>query len=278
MAMLSNKFLSMYPRTPSGATSLLDLMTEPSHRIAGNMLAVGFEADPAVVRAYVPEPLELDGSGLIFLVTFDAWVFSERNSTEFVSPERVNFTESFFWIPCDFEGERLHYMLYSWVNRDWLAYLGRQVGMPHKLAKVQLTNFHPSDPVYNGPAEGVRVCASVENVGLVHRTHVDLKRIYEPEELPFRMPRGGPGPRYVGHRYVYDVVEDRPALNDLVVHWGDDRTVGEIWGGEASLTFYEAENEEVLPFQPRRMVGGWWYTVRFDHATSPPKIIHRFGN
>ena len=204
--------------------------------------------------------------------------YSERNSTEFISPERVNFTESFFWIPCDFEGERLHYMLYSWVNRDWLAYLGRQVGQPHKLAKVQMTRFHASDPVYNGPAEGVRVCASVENVGLVNRTHLDLKRICEPEELPFPMLRGGPSPRYCGHRYVYDVVEDRPALNDLVVHWGDHRTVGTIWSGEPSLTFYEAENEEVLPFQPRRMVGGWWYTVRFDHSTSPPKVIHRFGN
>ena len=278
MALLSNKFLSMYPRTPSGATSFLDLMTEPSHRIAGNMLAIGFEADPDVVREYVPEPLELDGSGLVFLVTYDAWVYSDRNSTEFVSPERVNFTESFFWIPCDYEGERLHYMLYSWVNRDWLAYLGRQAGMPHKLAKVQMTRFHPSDPVYNGPKEGVRVCASVENVGLVHRTYVDLKRIIEPEELPFRMPREGPSPRYVGHRYVYDVVEDRPALNDLVVHWGDNRTVGEIWSGDASLTFYEAENEEVLPFQPRRMIGGWWYPVRFDHGTSPPKVIHRFGD
>ena len=275
MAVLSNKFLSMYPRTPSGETSLLDLMTEPSHRIAGNMLAIGFEADPAVVRAYVPEPLELDGSGLVMLMTYDAWVFSERNSTEFVSPERVNFTESFFWIPCAFEGERLHFMPFSWVNRDWLAYLGRQAGMPHKVAKVQMTNFHPSDPVYNGPKEGVRVCASVENVGLVLRAEVDLKQRTTPQEMPFKI-GDGDCPRYVGHRYAYDVVEDRPALNDLVVHWGDDFTLGEMWRGDAKLTFYEAENEEVLPFQPRRMVGGWWYTQLFNHSSSQPQVLYRF--
>ena len=127
MAILSNKLLSMYPRTPTGAASLMDLATEPSHRVAGDMLVVAFEADPDMVRRYVPEPLELDGSGLVFLKTFDGHFFSERNSTEFVSPERVSYTETFFWIPCNYRGERYHYMLYSWVTRDWLAHLGRQM-------------------------------------------------------------------------------------------------------------------------------------------------------
>lgn len=276
MAILSNKPLSQYPRTPTGAASLMDLATEPSHRIAGDMLVVAFETDPNIVREYIPEPLELDGSGLVFLKTFDGYFFSDRNSTEFVSPERVNYTESFFWVPCDYQGERYHYMLYSWVTRDWLAYLGRQAGMPHKIATVEMTRFHPADPIYNGPHEGGRVCVSVENVGTVLRAHVDLKRPCKAEDLPFRM-RTGDCPKYLGHRYYYDVVEDKPALNDLVAHWGDDLVMGPVWAGEASLTFYEAENEEVLPFRPRRMVGGWWFPILFNHATSPPEVIHSYS-
>ncbi len=275
MAILSNKSLFQYPRTPAGKASLLDLATESTHRIVGDHTGILFEADPDVVREYVPEPLELDGSGRVFLKNFDGWVYTDRQSTEFVSEERVNYTESFFWIPCTHKGEIYYYMPFSWVNRDWLAYLGRAAGMPHKIADVQVTQFHPSDPVYNGPREGVRICISVNNVGLVLRAYVDLKRPIRGEELPFRIGHGE-CPKYVGHRYVYDVVEDKPALNDLVVHWGDDLELDDVWAGEAGVTFYDAENEEVLPFQPKRVVGGWWYRQIFNHGTSRSQVLHRF--
>ena len=253
----------------------MDLVTEPKHRIVGDHIAILFEADPGVVREYVPEPLELDGSGRVFLKNFNGWIYSDRQSTEFVSEERVNYIESFFWIPCTYRGEIYYYMPFSWVNRDWLAYLGRVAGQPHKIADVQITQFHPSDPVYNGPGEGVRICISVNNVGLVLRAHIDLKRAIQAEALPYKIGKGE-CPKYVGHRYVYDVVEDKPALNDLVAHWGDDLTLGEIWDGEAGVTFYDAENEEVLPFQPKRVIGGWWYQQILNHSTSRPQVLHRF--
>ena len=71
MAILSSKAF-MYPLTPHGRASLLELPTEPTHRVAGDMMVIAFEADPDVVRSYVPEPLELDGSGLIYLRTYNA--------------------------------------------------------------------------------------------------------------------------------------------------------------------------------------------------------------
>ena len=186
MAILSNKGGFRYPITPSSATSLLDLATEPTHRIAGDMLTIAFEADPAVVREFVPEPIELDGSGLCYLRFFDTWVYTDRQLTEFVSPERVNFGEAFFWIPCVVDGELYHYMPFSWVNRDWLAYLGRTVGQPHKLAKVQMTRFHPADSVDYGPHEGVRLTFSVDCVGRVLQGTLDLEREFEREggDLP----------------------------------------------------------------------------------------------
>jgi hypothetical protein len=275
MALLDDKRF-MSPLTPSGRASLLDLATEPTQRIAGDMMVIGFEADPEVVRKYVPEPLELDGSGLIYLRTYNAWFYSDRMQTEFVSPERSNYTETFFWIPCDYKGERYHYMLYSWVNRDWLAFLGRHAGMPHKVANVQMTPFHPADPVYNGPKPGIRICTSVDCVGTVVRTYLDFKEpVPDDQPLPFRQ-REGYTPKYLGRRQFYDVVSGRPIVDDLVAHWGDAMEYSTVWSGDANVTFYEHENEEVLPFQPRRMVGGWWFTLRFDHQTSPPKIVHSY--
>ncbi len=99
----------------------------------------------------------------------------------------MQYIETFFGIPCDYEGERYHYMLYSWVNRDWLAYLGRAVGMLHKIAKVQMT-----------------------------------------------------------------------------------------WAGDADVIVHDAEAEEVLPFKPRRVLGGWYFTILYNHLGSTPQLVYRF--
>jgi hypothetical protein len=273
--MLSSKTGFRYPLTPKGEASLLDFAADPTQRIAGNAMVIGFEADPAVVRKYVPEPLELDGSGRVYLWTYDAWFYSERNQTEFVSPERMQYIETLFWIPCDFEGERYHYMLYSWINRDWLAYLGRAVGMPHKIAKVQMTHLHRAEAFYNSPKEGVRICVSVENIGLVLRAQHDLKHEIPVEDMPFRTSNDY-CPKFLGWRYFYDVCEDRPAISDLVAHWGDEMEIGPVGAGDADVVFHDAEAEEVLPFKPRRVLGGWYFTILYNHRGSVPQVIHSF--
>ena len=276
MAILSNKHGFVYPLTPSTKASLLSLMTEPSHRIAGNHMVVAFEADPDVVREFVPEPLELDGSGLVYLRTFEGFVYTDRNATEFVSNERIEFCENFFWIPCDFQGERYHYMTYSWVNRDWLAFLGRHGGQPHKIADVQMTQFHPADTLYNAPQAGTRVCVSVNCVGQVLRAHVDLEREVKLDDTPLPYRTGQPAPKYLGRRYFWGICEDRPLVDDLVAHWGDNIEIETAWTGPADVTFFDAENEEVLPFTPRRVLGGWFFPMRFDHSASPPQVIHTY--
>jgi acetoacetate decarboxylase len=265
-----------YPVTARGGATLASHFSDPSHRLAGNMIVVDFDADPAVVREYVPQPLELDGSGRVYLWTYDGWVYSDRTSTEFVSENRANYAETFFMIPCTFEGELYHYMLYSWVTRDWLAYRGRRLGMPHKVADVQVTRFHPSEPLYHGPGANVRVCVAVECTGLVLRQYVDLQRESNTSELPFPMSNTY-CPRFLGWRHYHDVVEDRPALNDLVRHWGDDLDLGPVWTGPAGLEFFDAENEEVLPFQPVRIRAGWFFTLFFRHTESKPEVLYRYG-
>jgi hypothetical protein len=274
--MWSNKARYQYPLTPGNKASLLDLVTEPTSRTAGDMLTIGFEADPAVVRAYVPEPMEIDPSGLCYLRVFDVCVFTERNQTELLTPERYEFAEAFFWVPCTYNGELYHHMTFSYGDRDWLCYGGRGTGMPHKLAKVQMTRFHPADPVYYGPHDGVRISFSVENVGLLMRGWLDFEREVsrDSDELPISISMQTP--KYLGERFFWDSVEDRPMIHDLVAHWGDDRRFGPVWAGDASLTFYDAEGEELMPFQPRRIVGGWWHTMSFNHGTSTPEIIHTF--
>jgi Acetoacetate decarboxylase (ADC) len=259
-----------FPLSANGKSNLLDLWTAPSHRVVGDALWVGFEAEPEVVREFMPEPLEPDPSGLVYVYAFNGYGFTDRSATEFVSPERVNFTECMFWVPCTYEGKFYIYTPFTWTNRDYLAYFGRLLGMPQKLGKVQMTPFHPGDPVYDEPHEGLRICFSVENVGLVLRGYVDLER--RDLEMPFRMTNDY-CPRFVGRRHFYDIVKQRPAVDDLVVHWSDGLNMGSVFGGDAWLQFYEAENEEAIRFQPRRMLGGWFVRQSFRHA---PAAGHPF--
>jgi acetoacetate decarboxylase len=275
LALLSNQTKFMYPLTPTGRASLLALMTEPSHRIVGNKLVISFDAEPSVVRDYVPEPLQLDGSGRVFLNTFEGFVYTDRNTTGFVPPDFMEYRETYFFIPCDFNGERYHYMLYSWVDRDWLAFLGRHVGMPHKISDVSLTHFHAMDSVYDGPKAGVRLALDVRRYGQILRATVDLDREVDQADLPFEC-GDGQCPRFLGRRFLWDSCEDRPAKDDLVAHWGDSFLLGPVWRGEASLEFFDAVNEEVLPFAPVRIHGGWYFTQTFDHSTSAPRVIYDY--
>jgi hypothetical protein len=275
--MYANKAGVGWPASPTGRASLMDLNTEPDLILADNVLTIGFAADPDAVREYVPYPLELDGSGTIYLKTTERWGYTHRNSEEFISPERLNQTESYLWIPCTYEGVQYFFVPFSWGNRDWLAYGGRLSGMPHKWAKVQMTNFQPAHPIYYGPHAGARICSTVENMGLVHRCYADLKKQITPDELPFRWTDDF-CPRFLGHRYIWDSVEGKPLRNDLVVHYGDRCHISNIWAGDGWAHFYEAENEEVLQFQPRRMLGAWYFSLTFDHQTTPPYTIYDFGD
>jgi preprotein translocase subunit Sec61beta len=265
-----------FPVTPSGESSLLNLWTDPSQRVVGDALWIGFEADPDVVREFTPAPLEPDSSGLLYLYAFNGFAFSDRNLSEFVSPERVNFTETMFWVPCTCNGEFYIYTPFTWTNRDYLAYFGRLLGMPQKWGKVQMTPFHPGDPLYSEPHEGVRVCISVENVGLVVRGYLDIRR--GNDRMPFRM-ENDYCPKFAGRRHFFDIVRGEPAVDDLVVHWATGLNMGPVWAGDAWLRFYEAENEEAIRFQPRRVLGGWFVRQSFTHAASeghPFEVLHDY--
>jgi hypothetical protein len=264
----ANKVGMMLPPSPRGMASLFDLNTEPDNRGSDDALVVGWVTDPAVTREYVPEPLEVDDSGEIYLMTVSRFAFTGRNRSEFISPERHTQTECFLKIPCTYQGERYVFRSFSWGNRDRLVTAGRQVGLYHKFADIQMTQFHPWHPVWKGPHEGARICVMVENIGTVLRAYGQLERPVPPdEELPSGVAPASAVPN-VGHRYVYDSVTGKPARNDLVAEYGGDRETDSMW------------SEEVGQFRPTRMLGAWWYRsrIRPGSGRGGPRVIHDFGD
>lgn len=279
----SSKVSLTLPPSPRGVASLMDLNTEPDFRAADDVLVVGWETDPAVTREYVPEPLEVDDSGVMYLMTVTRCGYVGRTRAEFISPERLTQRESFLKIPCSYRGQQYVFRSFSWGDRDRLVTAGRQVGLFHKFGRIQMTQFHPFHPTWNGPHEGARICVSVENIGTVLRAYGDLRRPVGPdEELPSGVAPAETVPN-VGLRYVFDSCRGRPALNDLVVDQvTSTRETRDMWTGEGWIHFYEAENEEVQQFEPRRMLGAWWWRMRrrrgIGRAGGRPRVIHEFGD
>ncbi len=275
----SSKVGMMLPPSPRAIASLMDLNTEPDFGVADEALVIGWETDPAVTREYVPEPLEVDGSGAMYSMTVARTAYAPRRArSEFISAERLTQTESFLKIPCTFDGRQCVFRSFSWGNRDRLVTAGRQVGLFHKFGKIQITQFQPFHRTWNGPHDGARICVTVENLGTVLRAYGELRRpVRSDEQLPPGVASSKDVPN-IGHRYVWDSCTRTPARNDLVMDGGGSRETSDMWTGDAWIEFYDAENEEVQQFRPRRMIGAWWYRARYGKGGGAPRVIHDYGS
>ncbi len=57
---------------------------------------------------------------------------------------------------------------------------------------------------------------------------------------------------------------DEPAVHELVKSLGRDRSASEIWEGDATLTLYEAPNEEHAALAPVRVGKGFRFTLGYS--------------
>jgi hypothetical protein len=264
-----------FPPTARRSAGLLDLLHDADYRAVGDSVVFAFDTDPAVVREYLPAPLEEDEPGLVLLWFSERYIYTAKQQTEFVSPDRAHYNEVIIKVPCRYNGERIYYSLFAWTDVDWMAYMARHSGGPLKMGHLGFTRFHPSDVQYNQPREGVRIAARLDGYDPIARATVRLERPYDYEELPFDL---GPHyfPKSLSYRYVLDVVENKPVLNDLCMHWAEGMNIGGVWGGPAEVEFFKAENEEMDRFQPRSVRGAYFFSVQRGQGTQRRAVIHRF--
>jgi len=55
----------------------------------------------------------------------------------------------------------------------------------------------------------------------------------------------------------------RPLVHDLTQMIMTDTEFGTILKGDANLSFYDADNEELIPLQPKEVYGGYWLPMGF---------------
>jgi hypothetical protein len=66
----------------------------------------------------------------------------------------------------------------------------------------------------------------------------------------------------------------RPIVHDLIKEHHDSTVVGPIWRGRATLSFGDAENEELLPLQPTETIAG--YHLRFGYRVTGVEVVHDY--
>jgi hypothetical protein len=241
-----------YPLTPKGKSTLNPL---PPWHYSADFLSMEFWADPAAVRALLPKGLDpdpaADGHASGF---FYDWQFSGSNE-EFLDPARYQYREFFVLLDALFEGRRVSYCPYIFVDNDAALARGWSQGYPKRLASVFQTRYYAATGKA-GPAlaAGSKFAGTVSAVGQrlaegVVTLREPVKNLSSFSERPvvnlLHTPRLAAG------------MHDKPAIHELVENVPHDVKIEQAWSGDGNLTFPVCKGEELSDLAPRRCGKGF---------------------
>ena len=224
------------PLSPEGRASLVPA---PPWHYVGDFLVLEYWADPPAVAAVLPPGLE---------------PFPE-------DPGRGQYREFFLVVNALLDGEHVTTCPYIWVDRDFSLARGWIQGFPKKLGSIWLTRTFgldcAADPgVRPGAVFGGTVAANDRRIA---QGSVTLERVSD----------AGPthnDPPLVNVRHFPRLAagqHEKPAVHELVRARSRDRSISEIWEGEAALELYPAPNEEHTALAPVRMGRGFRFTFAY---------------
>ncbi len=160
------------------------------------------------------------------------------------------------------EGDEVAYCPYIWVDRDFALARGWIQGFPKKLGSIWITRTFgletEADPGIGPGSRFAGTCAAydrrlAEGTVTLQKPSAEGPTHNDPPIVNVRhLPRLGKGSH------------DEPAVHELVKSLGRDRSASEIWEGDATLTLYEAPNEEHAALAPVRVGKGFRFTLGYS--------------
>ncbi len=243
-----------HPRTPKGNSSMVP---PPPWHFVGNVLAVEYEADPAVVASFLPEKIS-PASGKC-CVYFIEWQYASDEGEEQLDPARSQYKETLFLLSGSYGGEPAAYCPFIWVDQDISLVRGMIQGWPKQLGTTWMTRAYPV-PSKAGAMEaaGGRFGATLSAKGhLLAEAQVLLQD--RTETLP--------APTFsnaVNLRWLPDMTADwdtTPLVNDLVQLQSRDVVVSPVWKGEASLKLTDDQRFELSGLRPVSTLAGYRFTI-----------------
>jgi hypothetical protein len=244
----------MYPRTPTGAGSILP---SPPWHYSGEMMTIEFRTDPANVAELLPENLELadDDPGAVAIIWAD-WQSCSNNFDELLDPSRVQYKEVFVVVRCKYEGKTYSRSAYIWVDKDFAMARGHIQGYPKKMSEIWMTR-----PITHGKAgprlePGGRFGGTLSTYG---RRIADCEFTITGEAETAGFVNGHP---MLHSRFMPAIEMDgRESLDELVTMSGFDHEVGPVYSGDAKLTLHDSPTEELTRFGDIEMIGGFYRQV-----------------
>ncbi len=261
-----------YPLTPSGKGNLL---CAPPWHFAASEMVIRYQADPEMVRQFLPYPLEpsrTNPGGCILHMC--SYVSRNENADHLVDmPMLCNYNETYLEIRGNYRGEECKHFAYYWVDRDYSILRGWVDGLPKKYGetsctfeKIHLFQLNPHFPQFG---EGFRmgaVCSA--HMEKMMAGSIALDRKIDPDEMDpeMRLP--------CRNLMMYPdgkVGYDRRAVA-RITHTCMDVWYGDVWKGkDEALEFFPSVAEEHDLLKPISITDSYYMNYAF---TTYGHIVH----
>ena len=178
---------------PQSDTGRAAILTPPPWHYSGEIIAVDFIADPAVVAALLPDAIEPAGDGACTFVFADWCSASDADPRVRDDPARGQYREAYVVCYGSLDGKPVARVPFIWVDNDLSLVRGLIQGFPKKLGQIAMTR--PVELGLGGvrKAVGSRFAAHVASLGRRLCT-VTVTLDEEHEKLFHARDRHAPGP------------------------------------------------------------------------------------
>ncbi len=244
----------MLPRSPEGRASIVP---SPPWHYSGDVLTIEYRTDPGNVAALLPPAVDPapEDPGAVAIIWAD-WQSCSDGGAELLDPVRSQYKEAFVVVRCSYGGETYSRCVYIWVDKDFALARGWYQGYPKKLGQIWMTR-----PVTVGKA-GPRLEPGGQlgaTLAANDRRLADVSLTLDGESDTGGFVNALPmlHSRYMPH---IDPARDAP-LDELVTMRSRDVELGPVYGGEATVTLYDAPAEELASLEPIETIAGYWRQV-----------------
>jgi acetoacetate decarboxylase len=246
------------PRTPAGRAGLVP---PPPWHYVGDFLVVDFHADPDAAVSLLPPGLEAHPDPGRCAAVFVDWQSCSDGGDELLDPVRAQYREFYLLLSGLLDGEEVTTCPFIWVDQDFALARGWIQGFPKKLGEVWMTRTFPlATRAAPQASAGGRFGATCSARGRqLARARVSL-------EAPSPSGSLHTAPPIVNVRHFPRLAAGRhedPAVHELVRARSRDRSVSEVWEGEAELELLEAPGEEHALLAPLSVARGYRFTFAY---------------
>ncbi len=250
------------PLSPDGKAGLVP---PPPWHYSGDLMIIEYHTDPNAVAALLPPELEPgDDPGAVAAVFAD-WQSCSDDFHELTDPIRAQYKEFYIVISCKYQGKPATRCAYIWVDKDFAMYRGWIQGFPKKLGSVHITRTFNVGKAAPRLAPGARFGATcTAGDRQVARATLTLRQISEKGSTVT-------DPPLHNTRLFPAATGLSPDVYELVQVGGYDREVGEIWEGDAELTYFPDTPEDLMAIAPQSIIKG--YRFSFAYSVIETKVL-----